>query len=113
MTTERWHKILLSRDRIMREDHIRLQSAFQEIFLAHRGPKDAGMFTNTRIEFPATYYLSPGAVRIAKQLAGRYSATECDAPKRSDLTILVARTDLAEIPFADDREERSAGKTYD
>jgi hypothetical protein len=99
---ESWYVVTLSQTDVSAMRNMSLQMSFQLLFMANHAPKNAGMFTDLETRFPAAFYFSPGAVRIAEILIASYSGKPCQAPKQSELCILVANTDLSRIPFSRD-----------
>ena len=97
---ESWYVVTLSQTDVSAMKNMSLQMSFQLLFMANHAPKNAGMFTDIETRFPAAFYFSPGAVRIAETLIGSYSGKPCEAPKKSELSILVANADLSRIPFS-------------
>ena len=96
-----WYKITLSVDQVSGES-LSLQRAFGLLHLSNGAPRDAGMFRSLKMGSwgSFSFYFSPGAARIAGPLIASYAGVECPAPKRSEVSNLVAIAGAAEIPFA-------------
>jgi len=83
-----WQRIILSDEDVIARKHMELQQAFETIFLAHRWPSDAAMFSGVDT-LTHDFYFSPAAVRIAKDLLKFYSASSCPPPSPADLVVLI------------------------
>src|ERR1035441_4708349 len=83
-----WYKVTLpSVDVAVGGEGTRLQSAFEEIFIAHRTPMDAALFGRRSPESQQHYfYFSPSAALIATSLIQRYAGVVCEAPPQDDRT---------------------------
>jgi hypothetical protein len=66
---------------------MRLQEAFEEAFMAAAGPMSAAMFKNDPGEY--AFYFSPAAVDIFRPVLATYRATECEAPRGAETSLLV------------------------
>ncbi len=83
-----WMRVMLTRDDINAGKHIRLQDAFEQVFLAAGRPKAAAMFQNDPSDDEYGYYFSPEAARIFAATLGEFKASECDAPPRAKTSLL-------------------------
>jgi hypothetical protein len=87
-----WYRVTLSDEDVIARRHMELQQAFETIFLAHRWPSDAAMFSGIDT-LTHDFYFSPSAVRMAKDILKHYSATPCPPPAPSDIVLLVGTPD--------------------
>jgi hypothetical protein len=88
----------LSHDDISARKHMALQDGFTKIFIANRGPGDAGMYQS--LEFGVhEYFFPPGAVRIALPLIVAYGGVECPAPTRAEVKPSVVDSANEDCPF--------------
>lgn len=78
--------------------HMELQQAFENVFLAHRWPNDAAMFSSVDT-LAHHFYFSPAASRMARDLLKHYGATDCPAPAAADLVLLVGTPEWRESIF--------------
>jgi hypothetical protein len=78
-----------------------LQQAFETIFLGHRWPSDAAMFSSVDT-LSHHFYFSPAAARMAKDLLKHYAAVQCTPPSASDLVLLVGTPSWKEALFPAD-----------
>ena len=83
-----WQRIILSDEDVIARKHMELQQAFETIFIAHRWPSDAAMFSGVDT-LSHDFYFSPAAVRMAKDLLKFYSAAACPPPSPADLVLLI------------------------
>jgi hypothetical protein len=95
-----WYKIEFSRNDVIAGKHMTLLQEVRGIFSVNGCPKDAAMFTNSDHSFPAYFFFSPGAVRIAKAPIARYAGVSCEAPLVSAVSLSLGDSSLTEIPFA-------------
>jgi len=79
----KWRKVVLSEADTAKGSHTTLQLAFRNLFHNHGCPRDAGMYQVPAR--PGEYLFSPGAWAIAWTLLESYNATECNAPKKSEV----------------------------
>lgn len=75
-----------------------LQQAFENVFLAHRWPSDAAMFSSVDT-LSHHFYFSPAAANMAQDVLRRYAAAECTPPSVSDLVLLVGTPGWKEALF--------------
>ena len=93
-----WYKVTFTPREIVDGRAMQMQNAFETIFLATAGPRDAGLFSARNI-MANEYFFSPGAARIAMSVIRTYSGAECPAPRRSEVGILVSHAGAEGIPF--------------
>jgi hypothetical protein len=98
-----WHKISLSSAELVSWKHQQLQNAFEDLFRETLAPKDAGMFKSTQ-QGQNDYLFSPAASRIAQTLIDSYGGTECPAPRRSQVKLLVGHNGADEVSSAPEGE---------
>lgn len=91
-----WAKVTLTNQDITEGKHFQLQNAFERMFMAAIGPKDAAMFTQREFSEPHYFYFSPGAVQIFDAILRVYKASSCDAPSIEDVTLLVGHAGAAD-----------------
>lgn len=84
-----WYKIQMSDDEVASGKNIGLQNAFQALWIAMRGPKEAAMFANRNIEDDHTFFFSPACSSFFSQDLTSFGATECPAPTRESVILLV------------------------
>jgi hypothetical protein len=77
-----------SKDVALRK-HIRLQDLFERVFVARATPTNAAMFANDPSHKEFGFYFSPEAVRIFDLILETFGAAECDAPPKSETSLLV------------------------
>ena len=101
-----WSMVRMSDADISKNEAFRLQDEFMSIFKVALAPKDAAMFENL---YPTKdnylFYFSPLATEIFATFLLKYSATECQAPDRDSVALLVGHDDARE------RMLRPSGKT--
>ncbi len=92
-----WKRVLLTRNDIKLGKHSRLQDAFQQAFLAARGPKAAAMFQNNPSDDEYGFYFSPAAVEIFAATLEAFNARECGAPPRDGTSLSFGDLDVWDI----------------
>jgi hypothetical protein len=94
-----WYKITFS-DAEIRDGHAdELREAFERSFIKFGSPKDVGLFCGLAA-LRNHYFISPCALKFARQLIVVYGGTECLPPKRSDVGLLVVNREAGFVPFA-------------
>jgi hypothetical protein len=75
-----------------------LQKSFEVVFMAHKGPKDAALFTDHDARFyNHYYYFTPVAAEIAKTVVYQFRGVACPAPHlHDDMPLLVGHSDARE-----------------
>jgi len=65
-----WHKVSLSNDQIVSGEGVRLQEAFEAIFMGLKTPNDMAMFgsKNADSDFNKEYYFSPDSHGLFKAI---------------------------------------------
>ena len=96
-----WMCVMLTRDEVKLEKHIRLRDAFQQAFLAAGGPKAAAMFQNDSSDDEFGFYFTPAAVEIFSAALGTLTATECDAPPRAKTSLMFGEEGTWDLLSAD------------
>jgi hypothetical protein len=94
-----WYKVTMLPAEIVNRKAIRLQEAFADVFVKLGGPEDAGMFGSLDV-MRNEYFFSPGAVRIFEPAIVAYGGIQCEAPKRSEVAMLVVNHDARAVSFA-------------
>ena len=94
----KWRKVVLSDDDIANRKDVELKAGFRNLYHNQGCPRDAGMYQLRAA--PTEYWFSPGAWTIAWTLLEEYGATECGAPKESEVIPEVTHSVLPEVPFA-------------
>jgi len=95
----RWYKVGMSASDVTNGSAMRLQNTFSDLFMRLGGPEEAGMFSGLSV-VRNDYFFSPKAVRIASAIIAAYAGIECDAPKRSEVAMLVVNRGAEAVPFA-------------
>ena len=75
-----------------------LRKSFEVIFMAHKGPKDAALFSDHDARFyNHYYYFTPIAAEIAKTVVYQFRGIACPAPHLHDgMALLVGNSDARE-----------------
>jgi hypothetical protein len=95
----KWHRVTLSAEEARDGKHVRLQRAFEPLFVRLGAPSEAGMFARWNGD-SFDYFFSPGAIEIAESIIRAYGGVECEPPKASTLSVVVANIHGQDIPFA-------------
>ena len=93
-----WRKVVLSNNDIANGKDVELKAGFRNLYHNHGAPRDAGMYQLRAT--PTEYFFPPGAWAIAWTLLEEFGATECDAPKESEVIPIVTHSVSPEVPFA-------------
>lgn len=88
-----WLKITMTAQETVERHHEALQDAFEEVFMATGGPKNAAMFGGVLLADEFEYYFSPEAARIFQVQLSKFGANSCQAPFREDVSLLVGHSD--------------------
>ena len=91
----------MSNDDIVNGKHMKLQDAFESLFLAAKGPRGAAMFANRDMVRGDWFFFSPGAMVIARALVLSHGGIECASPRRGEVSLLVGHEGSAEVPLAE------------
>jgi len=94
-----WYKVTMTPAEVVSGRAILLQDALADLFIRFAGPRDAAMFSSSDV-MKNEYFFSPGAVRIAAPIIAAYAGVACEAPKRSELHMLVVNADAEAVSFA-------------
>ena len=86
-----WKKVALTLGEVASGENVRLQNAFDQIFLSNGAPKDATAYARETNAEPFEYFYSPLAAEIAAMLLARYGAVDCDPPDVKSLVALTRR----------------------
>ena len=81
-----WFKIVMSNEDIVSGQHMKIQNAFESLFLAAGAPKGAAMFANRDMARGDWFFFSPGAMSIAGALVLSYGGIECTSPRRDEVS---------------------------
>ena len=92
-----WMRVMLTRDDILTGEHVRLQNAFEEAFMAAGGPKAAAMFQNDPSDDEYGFYFSPTAVEIFAATLEAFNARECGAPPQNGTSLSFGDLDVWDI----------------
>ncbi len=84
-----WTMIKITLADIERDVHVVLKNQFERSFVKASAPRDAALFGNKYMEDGYTYYFSPEAALIFSATLDALSATECGAPARDSVSLLV------------------------
>lgn len=84
---ESWYKITMSSADTVARKHMVLQDHFEKLLMTS-GAMDAFMLVSDGRDSD-TYYFSPSAMRIARQLLLSYGAAACPQPNLRTLQIVV------------------------
>jgi hypothetical protein len=76
-----------------------LQKSFEVVFVAHKGPEDAALFTDHDERFyNHFYYFTPSAAEIAKTVVNQFRGVACPAPHLHDgMALLVGHSDARDL----------------
>jgi hypothetical protein len=77
--------------------------AFEKVFIANKAPADAALFHRANGSQTSTFLLSPGAVRFASSLPGRWQS--CDRPVTNRWSLSIGHHDAlakSHLDFGDD-----------
>ncbi|MFZ0795006.1 MAG: hypothetical protein WAM65_14645 [Candidatus Korobacteraceae bacterium] len=88
---ESWYKVgFVFSEAGVRAKAVKLQNEYSRIFVKHRGPKDALVFTDREHnDQHYDYYFSPGAMLIAESLVLSAGGVPCARPDRDRVTLAV------------------------
>ena len=100
-----WMRVLLTRDDVNAGKHIRLQDAFEQVFLTTVAPKEAAMFENDPSVDEYGYYFSPEAAEIFAATLDEFNASQCDAPPRAGTSLLVGHSDAWDLLSPDAKSD--------
>ena len=91
----------MSNDDIVSGKHIKLQDAFESLFLVAGAPRGAAMFANRDMARGDWFCFSPGAMAIARALVLSNGGIECTSPRRGEVSLLVGHEGSADVPLAE------------
>jgi len=94
MATMSWYRIPVSAEQAACGVHIRVQTAFEKLWLAALRPKDAAMFSCGSAGRAFELYFSPGARRIAHALVESSGGIASEAPPKDDTALLVGHAGM-------------------
>lgn len=76
-------------------EHIKLQDAFEAVFMTTLAPRQAVMVDIPTGSFEFyDFGFSPGAIEIFRPILVQYGAEACHRPSRKDLGLLVGHSDV-------------------
>ena len=84
-----WYHVRLSIDDLATGKQIRLQNAFETLFLARHTPTGAAMFGNLDVKDDYSYYFSPPCAVFFAAVLSSFGAVECASPSRQSAVFLV------------------------
>ncbi len=84
-----WHKIALTNDQVVAGEHMRLQDAFEAIFMATLAQRDAAMFGRSLKAGGDELYFSPAASKVAESLIRSGGGVPCAPPPKDGTDLLV------------------------
>lgn len=84
---------------------MRLQHAYEKIFISNGGPIDAAVLTNNEHDFENyDYYFSPEAMRIAGDLVIASGGVPCSRPRADSVNLTVGHSGyLARLAREEDK----------
>ena len=83
-----WYHVRLSIDDLATGKQIRLQNAFETLFLAMHTPTGAAMFGNLDVKDDYSYYFSPQCAVFFAAVLSSFGAAECAPPARQSAVFL-------------------------
>ena len=83
-----WYQVRLSIDDLATGKHIRLQNAFETLFLDMHTPTGAAMFSNLDVKDDYSYYFSPPCAVFFAAVLSSFGAAECAPPARHSAVFL-------------------------
>ena len=83
-----WYHVRLSLDDLATGKQIRLQNAFETLFLARHTPTGAAMFGNLDVKDDYSYYFSPQCAVFFAAVLSSFDAAECAPPARQSAVFL-------------------------
>jgi hypothetical protein len=84
-----WYQVRLSIDDLATGKQIRLQNAFETLFLDMHTPTGAAMFGNLDVKDDYSYYFSPQCAVFFAAVLSSFGAAECAPPSRQSAVFLV------------------------
>jgi hypothetical protein len=88
-TDSGWYQLSIPVQRVVSCEHMRIQEAFEAIFLASGGPRDAALFSRRERGGDVTLLFSPSASRLCAGLVAGYAGSACARPSRKGTSLLV------------------------
>ena len=89
-----WYQVRLSIDDLATGKQIRLQNAFETLFLAMHTPTGAAMFGNRNVQDDYTYYFSPPCADFFTGVLSRFGASACAHPVPASVVFLAGDAGL-------------------
>ncbi len=89
-----WYHVRLSIDDLATGKHIRLQNAFETLFLAMHTPTGAAMFSNLDVKDDYSYYFSPPCAVFFAGVLSQFGASACTRPVPESVVFLAGDTGL-------------------
>ncbi|MGR0183721.1 hypothetical protein [Azospirillum aestuarii] len=97
-----WLKIVLPDDVLERDARWQvIMDAFENVFLASGGPRDAAMFSVNGPNSAEAFIFSPASNQIAGRLLHSFGAVPSERPNRQETTLLVGNADAVERLLAE------------
>lgn len=91
-----WYMVSLTSADISTHKDVKMQEAFEALFMANRAPADAAMFGASTPGNPnVDFYFSPGGAALASSLIASYGGTSCSRPT-VPVSLLVGHADASE-----------------
>jgi hypothetical protein len=85
-----WHKVTLSAKQVAGGDQVKIQNAFEQLFLKSMAPEGMALFGGGFDENRTmSLYFSPASLDLASPLILIYHGVPCEKPNREGLSLLV------------------------
>ena len=93
MKKAKWHKIFVSREKILAGTQMQIIFQASDIFKKAGDPADAALFTSTTPNAAQGYlmYFSPAAIALTVGLIEKHGGVPCDPPALETVTLSAGR----------------------
>jgi len=94
-----WHKVTLSVDQVVNQEHSNIQDQFDALFIAAGAPKDMALFSSSLTGKDELHmYFSPSSVAYANSIISLHGGAPCDKPTEKPV-LLVGHADARNAMF--------------